>query len=202
MSIFRAGIISARNLLPASALRPLLHVYGVGESAALRRVRPSRRHRGWQLPGPRRDRGAAWWLTLRRRAGVCGCAAAGEEEAPDEPDLALGKAKELNKEVELEETEIKKVAADEATPYSSAATFEELNLTPELLQVCVCVCVCVLWVGVGVDACGGRVPTRPPRLPHPGGAPPAAAAPLSILRKLTGADTGGCGTSGNEKRRR
>jgi hypothetical protein len=73
---------------------------------------------------------------------VCVRAAAGEEEEPDEPDLALGKAKELNKEVELEETEIKKVAADEATPYSSAATFEELNLTPELLQVCVCVCVC------------------------------------------------------------
>ena len=37
--------------------------------------------------------------------------------------------------VEEEATEIKTVLAPDATPYSSAKTFEELNLSPELLTV-------------------------------------------------------------------
>lgn len=46
-------------------------------------------------------------------------------DVPD-PSIAL---------VEEAETEIKTVLADNATPYVSAKTFEELNLSPELLTV-------------------------------------------------------------------
>lgn len=106
-----------------------------GGITLLKRVGFKVRRAPLQLPGLRHLRYTTSLSPYLSRSLTL--AAEGEEDAPDEPDLALGKAKELNIEAELEETEIKKVAADEATPYSSAATFEELNLTPELLQVCV-----------------------------------------------------------------
>ena len=51
----------------------------------------------------------------------------------DEPDLSL-KTGELNEEAEAV-IEITKELAPGASPYISAKTFEELNLTPELLTV-------------------------------------------------------------------
>ena len=51
----------------------------------------------------------------------------------DEPDLSL-KTGELNPEVEAV-VEIKKELAPGASPYVSAKTFEELNLSEELLRV-------------------------------------------------------------------
>ena len=50
----------------------------------------------------------------------------------DEPDLSL-KSGELNAEAEAV-VEITKELAPGASPYVSAKTFEELNLTPELLK--------------------------------------------------------------------
>jgi hypothetical protein len=50
----------------------------------------------------------------------------------DAPDLAL-KSGELNEEAEAV-VEITKELAPGATPYTSAKTFDELNLSPELLK--------------------------------------------------------------------
>ena len=49
----------------------------------------------------------------------------------DAPNLSLKSGVLLEEEV----TEIKTVLAADATPYTSAKTFEDLNLSPELLKV-------------------------------------------------------------------
>lgn len=53
------------------------------------------------------------------------------ENAPDEPDLALRLREGLRERPEAAIT----TTTDEGNIYSSAATFEELNLSPELLKV-------------------------------------------------------------------
>jgi hypothetical protein len=87
-------------------------------------------------------------VTATKVGGVCPCAAAARASAPradatprladagdevDEPDLSL-KTGELNVEAEAV-VEIKKELAPGASPYVSAKTFEELNLSEELLRV-------------------------------------------------------------------
>jgi hypothetical protein len=55
-----------------------------------------------------------------------------EGEDVDAPDLSLKSGVLVEEE---EASEIKTVLAPSATPYASAKTFEELNLSPELLTV-------------------------------------------------------------------
>jgi hypothetical protein len=56
------------------------------------------------------------------------CVAEGEDI--DAPDTTLGAGPLVE-----EATEIKTVLAADATPYTSAKSFEDLNLSPELLKV-------------------------------------------------------------------
>jgi hypothetical protein len=56
-------------------------------------------------------------------------------EEVDEPDQSLGKPDQLNEIPPEAVIEITKELAPGASPYVSAKTFEELNLTPELLLV-------------------------------------------------------------------
>ncbi|CAM6127994.1 unnamed protein product [Calypogeia fissa] len=55
------------------------------------------------------------------------------DDEADKPDLTL-KADTLNEAVEAPETEIRKVLVDNNTPYTSAKSFEDLNLSDSLLR--------------------------------------------------------------------
>ncbi|KAL3691292.1 hypothetical protein R1sor_004943 [Riccia sorocarpa] len=55
-----------------------------------------------------------------------------EGETVDKPEIVI-RADKLDEEIESPETEIKKLVADD-TPYTSAKTFEDLNLSPALLR--------------------------------------------------------------------
>jgi hypothetical protein len=84
---------------------------------------------------------------------------AAEQADVDAPDLSLKSGVLLEEEV----TEIKTVLAADATPYTSAKTFEDLNLSPELLKVR---CATLRAGACTAHACVGRLESNPNYVPY------------------------------------